>query len=81
MRIGFKHLSQQWIIGLRTFSPIRLTGRFQVRCSIGSGGPLLIVVKVGAWSWDMSASKSTKNKKNKKNASNLWSKPDYIRWL
>jgi hypothetical protein len=45
---------------LRTFSPIKFTGKFQVRWSIGSGGPLFIVVKVGACSWDMSASKSTR---------------------
>ena len=74
MRIGFKHLSQQWIMGLRTFSPIRFTGKFQVRCSIGSGGPLLIVVKVGAWSCDMSASKSTMYT----NVSNHWLKLDSI---
>lgn len=60
--MGFKHLSQQCIIGFKTFSPIRLTLWFQFSLSIGSGGPLFIVVNVGASNCEMSASKSTKNK-------------------
>lgn len=58
MRIGFKHLSQQCIIGFSTFSPIRFTRWSHLRRSIGSGGPRLMVVKVGASSCDISASKS-----------------------
>ena len=65
MRIGFKHLSQQCIMGLDTFSPIKLTGRLQSKRNIGSGWPRVSVVKVGACNWEMSVSKSTRrNNKN-----------------
>jgi hypothetical protein len=74
MRIGFKHLSQQCIIGLRTFSPIRFTRWSQRRRSIGSGGPRLMVVKVGASNWEISASKSTIRNQNM-NFTNQLTKP------
>lgn len=59
--MGFKHLSQQCIMGFKTFSPIKLTLCVQFKRNIGSGGPLLIVVNVGASNWEISASRSTEN--------------------
>lgn len=59
MRIGLLQVSQIWIRGDKTFSPMRLTGWSQDSRSIGAGGPLSSVVKVGASSDDMSQSWSS----------------------
>lgn len=51
-------MSQQCIMGFNTFSPMRFTLWSHLKRNIGSGGPLLMVVKVGASNCDISASKS-----------------------
>lgn len=59
MRIGLLQVSQICIRGDKTFSPMRFTGWSHDSRSMGAGGPLSSVVKVGASSDDMSQSWSS----------------------
>lgn len=55
-------MSQLWIIGFRTFSPINITLCVHFRRTMGSGGPRVIVVNLGASNCDMSVSMSTERR-------------------
>lgn len=57
--MGRRQVSQLWIIGLSTFSPINSTLCVHFRRTMGSGGPRVIVVNLGASNCDMSVSMST----------------------
>lgn len=61
MSIGLEQMSQQYIMGLSTFSPMRVARWLQSSRSMGSGGPRWSVVNTGASNCDMSDGTSTEN--------------------